>query len=51
MTKLTEYGGLAISVVSIAGTLVLLFLGREVPTELWAINSAVAGFYFGQKAA
>lgn len=47
--KLTEVGSFIISVAAIGGTLVLLLTGHNVPTELWAINSAVTGFYFGQQ--
>jgi hypothetical protein len=34
---------------TVGAIIVLLFMGREVPKELWALSGIIIGFYFGAK--
>jgi hypothetical protein len=38
-----------LALLTVGAIIGLLFLGREVPKELWALAGIVIGFYFGAK--
>jgi uncharacterized membrane protein YfcA len=39
----------ALAIITVGAIIGLLFLGREVPKELWALAGLIIGFYFGAK--
>jgi uncharacterized membrane protein YfcA len=38
-----------LALVTVGAIIGLLFMGREVPKELWALAGIIIGFYFGAK--
>lgn len=43
----SDVARLALALLLVGGSIVLLGLGRDVPSVLWALDGAAVGFYFG----
>lgn len=49
MENISKIATPVIAVVVVAGVIVLVALGQDVPTELWAGMSLILGFFFGKQ--